>query len=240
MRRYPTFPLLLVAFVVALVMAGCSTGPKTKAGPKPEGKPPAPAVVPAAAQRPQVDRTGWPVIVAFGDSLTAGQGVKPERNYPSLLQAELDQQGLRYRVVNAGVSGDTTAGGLARIEAVLAHTPSIVIVELGANDGLRGQPTEKMKANLAGVIERLQREKVQVVLAGMQIPPNYGPDYTQAFRQAYIDLAGQYKLTLIPFFLDGVAAKPELNQPDGIHPTAEGYELVLKNVMQVLKPLLRP
>jgi acyl-CoA thioesterase-1 len=218
--------------VAAFGMAGC--GSKAQ---KTASKPALAPVVNTPAKN--IDRTGWPVIVAFGDSLTAGQGVAYDKAYPSQLQAELDRLGYKYRVVNAGISGDTTAGGLNRIDSVLAHKPQIVILELGPNDALQGMPIDNMKANLQKIIERLQQARVTVVLAGMQIPPNYGPDYTEAFRQTYIDLAAKDQLPLIPFFLDGAAAKPELNQMDGIHPTAEGYVYVVKNVMATLEPLLK-
>ncbi len=224
-------------------MVGCSKRPNSDTS---KQQPPA---VPAAAVKEQapnpepkqeIDRTGWPVIVAFGDSLTFGQGVPFERNYPSQLQAELDKQGIKYRIVNAGISGDTTAGGLARINTVLQHKPEIVILELGANDGLRGLSVEQMQKNLSAIIERLQAEKVKVILAGMQIPPNYGPEYTDSFKKTFDGLAAKYKLPMIPFFLDGVAAKPELNQADGIHPTADGYVYVVRNVISVLQPMVKP
>lgn len=220
----------LVVLAIAVGMVGCG-GKKQTTAPKP--------VSTVAAPVQTVDRTGWPVIVAVGDSLTAGQGVPFDKNYPSQLQAELDKLGYKYKVVNAGISGDTTAGGVTRLQSVLNHKPQIVILELGPNDALQGMQIDTMKANLQKIIEQLQKEKVQVVLAGMQIPPNYGPEYTQAYRQTYVDLARQYNLPLIPFFLEGVAAKPELNQMDGIHPTAEGYVYVVKNVVSVLEPLLK-
>jgi acyl-CoA thioesterase I len=237
MQKNPTIYALLVVLLVALGMGGCGSRSKTTA---PTAAPTAaPAVAPKVALVAEVDRTGWPVIVAFGDSLTFGQGVSPERNYPAQLQAELDRQGYRYRVVNAGISGDTTSGGVARIDSVLKQKPAIVVLELGANDGLRGQPVAQMKQNLAAMIEQLQQAHIQVVLAGMQIPPNYGPEYTQSFQQTFPDLAAQYHTALIPFFLDGPAAKPELNMPDGIHPTADGYVFVVQNVMGALQPLLK-
>lgn len=234
MRNRYTVYALLVVLVFAMGMVGC--GGKKKS-PAPAAAPLArPAIATPAAN---VDRTGWPVIVAFGDSLTAGQGVAFDKNYPSQLQAELDRLGYKYRIVNAGISGDTTAGGVSRVKAVIAQKPEIVILELGPNDGLQGLPLDQMKKNLQATIEALQAEKIQVVLAGMQIPPNYGPEHTETFKQTFAELAEQYKLPLIPFFLDGVAAKPELNQMDGIHPTAEGYVYVIKNVMGTLEPLLK-
>ncbi len=231
MRKQPILSMLLVVFVLTLGMAGCSGQSQKQAKPAV-----APVQPPASAP---VDRTGWPVIVAFGDSLTFGPGVDPDKNYPKQLQAELDRLGYQYRVINSGISGDTTAGGVNRVEAVLKLKPQIVILELGANDGLQGKSVKEMRANLAKLIERFQQEKVTVVLAGMQIPPNYGPDYTSDFQQTFVDLAAQYQVPLIPFFLDGAAGKPELNNPDGIHPTAEGYVYVVKNVMQTLQPMLK-
>ena len=163
-----------------------------------------------------------PRIVAFGDSLTAGFGVAAEQAYPARLQRRLEEQGLRYRVINAGVSGDTTAGGLRRVDWVLKSRPHFVILELGANDGLRGLNIEQTKANLEGIIQRCQEAGVTVILAGMKLPPNYGREYTNGFEAIYPALAKQYRLTLIPFFLDGVAGSASHNQPDGIHPTSEG------------------
>jgi acyl-CoA thioesterase-1 len=179
-----------------------------------------------------------PVIVTFGDSLTSGHGVDPALNYPSQLQKKIDAEGYRYRIVNAGVSGDTSDQGLDRLQTIVDLHPSIVILELGANDGLRGLPAEVTRQNLAAIVRRFQSAGAKVVLAGMQVPPNYGPIYTNAFRTIFKDIAKQYRISLIPFFLDGVGGNPELNQEDGIHPTAEGYEIVTKNVWKVLQPLL--
>lgn len=235
MRKQPILVMLLVVVVLALGMAGCA---KRQQADRSKSAPATPAAAPAVA-KPSVDRTGWPVIVAFGDSLTAGQGVPYERSYPAQLQSELDQRGYKYKVVNAGISGDTTAGGLNRVETILRHKPAIVILELGANDGLQGKSVEEMRKNLTKVIERLQKEGITVVLAGMQIPPNYGKDYTESFQQSFVELANRYQTHLIPFFLDGVAAKPNLNLPDGIHPTGDGYVYVVRNVLAVLEPLLK-
>ncbi|MDT7042714.1 arylesterase [Candidatus Nitronereus thalassa] len=181
---------------------------------------------------------GFPRIVALGDSLTAGLGVSPDQSYPSKLQERLEQAGFHYRVINAGVSGDTTAGGLRRLDWVLKSQPRIVIVELGANDALRGHPLGTTYSNLQEIITRLREANTQVVLAGMKIPPNYGLDYTRGFEAIFERLAREYDVTLIPFLLEGVAAKPGLNQADGIHPTAAGYEIVADTVMEALVPLL--
>jgi acyl-CoA thioesterase I len=185
------------------------------------------------------NRDDRPVIVAFGDSLTSGLGVDPEKNYPARLQEKIDAEGYHYRVVNDGVSGDTTDQGLNRIQSVIDLHPAIVIVELGANDGLRGLPAEATQQNLATMVQRLQSAGAKVVLAGMQVPPNYGPLYTSAFRNIFRDIAKLYRVPLIPFFLDGVGGNAALNQDDGIHPTVDGYEVVVNNVWKVLKPLLR-
>jgi acyl-CoA thioesterase I len=179
-----------------------------------------------------------PRIVAFGDSLTAGLGVGIEDAYPARLQRRLDEQSVRYRVINAGVSGDTTAGGLRRVDWVLKSRPAIVILELGANDGLRGLNLEDTKRNLERIIQRCQQASATVVLAGMKLPPNYGADYTKRFEAMYPALAKQYRLTLIPFFLDGVAGRPSLNQGDGIHPTSEGHRIIADKVLETVKPLL--
>jgi acyl-CoA thioesterase-1 len=142
-------------------------------------------------------------------------------------------------VINAGVSGDTTAGGLRRVTWVLAGKPEVVILELGANDGLRGLSLEQTKSNLRQIIQQLQQAGVTVILAGMKLPPNYGKDYTKAFEAIYPALAKQYRLPLIPFFLEGVAASPELNQADGIHPTKAGYKIVVEQVLNILGPVIR-
>jgi acyl-CoA thioesterase-1 len=180
------------------------------------------------------------VIVALGDSLTAGYGIAQEAAWPALLESRLKAEGYGYRVVNAGVSGDTTAGGLRRVDWVLRARPEIVIVALGANDGLRGQSVAAMRSNLAAVVERLKASDARVLLAGMRVPPNYGADYARQFAQAFPDVARQAGVSLVPFLLDGVAANPRLNQPDGIHPTAEGHRVIAQHLWPYLVPLLRP
>jgi acyl-CoA thioesterase-1 len=179
-----------------------------------------------------------PVIVAFGDSLTAGQGLEPGQSFPDLLQAELDRQGRRYHVVNQGISGDTTDGGLARVGQALALRPRVVILELGANDGLRGLPLENTRANLERMIAAFQAGGARVLLCGMTLPRNYGPDYIRRFEAIYADLARAHKTALLPFLLEGVATEPKLMQPDGLHPTAEGTRRVSANVAGPLVRLL--
>jgi acyl-CoA thioesterase I len=189
-----------------------------------------------SAQPTRIDTR--PVIVVFGDSLTAGFGADPGKSFPDFLQKDLDQAGLHWRVVNAGVSGNTTTDGVARMGEVLAYKPRVTIVEFGGNDGLRGFPVETTRANLEQIIRALSAAGSNIVLAGMTLPPNYGPDYIRGFEQVYKDLAAKYKVTRIPFLLEGVASDAKLMQRDGIHPTAEGNEIVARLVMRYLKPLL--
>lgn len=179
-----------------------------------------------------------PVVAALGDSLTAGQGVESDWNYPSLLQRKIDENGYAYRVVNFGVSGDTSGQGLNRLQAILKTRPAIVIVELGANDGLRGIPASVTRDNLSAIVAMLQAEGTKVVLAGMQVPPNYGPQYAADFSGVYRDVAKKYRVALIPFFLEDVGGNASLNLDDGIHPNAEGYKVVTENVWRTLKPML--
>jgi acyl-CoA thioesterase-1 len=179
------------------------------------------------------------VILAFGNSLTAGLGVQPDTAYPARLQRKLDTLGSKYRVVNMGISGDTTAGGRARMKAALQQRPSIVILELGANDGLRGLPVSQMQINLEQMIQDFQKGGAKVVLAGMTLPRNYGDVYVKSFEDVFRGLAKKYDLPLIPFFLEGVAGDPKYTLPDLIHPNADGYALVTDIVMKTLKPLLK-
>jgi acyl-CoA thioesterase I len=179
-----------------------------------------------------------PVIVTFGNSLTAGLGVDEAENYPAKLQEKLDSAGYKYRVINAGVSGDTSSQGLNRLSAILSLHARIVILELGANDGLRGIPVEETRRNLESIVRSLKESGAKVLLAGMKMPPNYGQLYGRAFEGIFTDLAKADGVGLIPFFLDGVGGKADLNQQDGIHPTTQGYDIVVENVWQALKPML--
>jgi acyl-CoA thioesterase-1 len=179
------------------------------------------------------------VIVAFGDSLTAGLGVDVGRTYPALLGERLKREGYDYRVINAGVSGDTTAGGLRRVDWALRLKPEIVILELGVNDALRGQKLTAVRANLDQLVSRFQAAGARVLVAGMRLPPNYGDRYAEDFHRVYGDVARARNAPLMPFFLDGVGAVAHLNQADGIHPTAEGYAIVVDHLWPFLVPLLR-
>ncbi len=179
-----------------------------------------------------------PLVVAFGDSLTAGLGLMLEEAYPARLQEHLDRAGYRLRVVNAGVSGETTAGGLRRLEWALEGDVRILILALGGNDGLRGLPVDQMRGNLAQMIAAARARSIRVLLAGMESPPNFGTTYTDAFRRVFEQLAAEHDVDFLPFLLEGVAGVPVLNQEDGIHPNARGAERVAAHVWSALEPLL--
>lgn len=180
------------------------------------------------------------VILFFGNSLTAGMGLDTSEAFPALIQQRIDSLGYDYEVVNAGLSGETSASGKNRIDWILKQDVDIFVLELGANDGLRGIPLSETRQNLQDIIDtvRSKNPEIKIILAGMQIPPNMGQNYTSEFRRIFPELAEKNNLKLIPFLLEGVAGDPELNQPDGIHPTAEGYEIVAKNIWDVLKDII--
>lgn len=173
-------------------------------------------------------------VSVLGDSLTAAYGIAIEDGFPAQLERALRAEDFGCTVLDAGVSGDTTAGGFARLDWMLADQPSHVILELGANDGLRGLPTEQMEANLDAIISRLQAEGLPVLLTGMLPPPNLGKDYTQAFAQVFQSLAERHEIPLYPFFLDGVAGQPSLNQPDQLHPLPEGVAVIVERILPVV------
>ena len=181
------------------------------------------------------------MILVFGDSISAGYGLtRVEQGWVALLQTRLNTQGYGYQVINASVSGETTAGGLARLPRALAlHQPKIVILELGGNDGLRALPIAQMRANLERMADLAAAAGAKVLLLGMQMPPNYGPDYTEQFRRCYGEVARDKKLPLLPFLLQDIALAPDLMQADGIHPNALGQPKLLDNVWPALQPLLR-
>jgi acyl-CoA thioesterase-1 len=222
--------LRALVVVVAVAAAGCSrsesvTVPRAAAAP-----PVAPVAAPSATR---------PRIVFLGDSLTAGYGLELEQSVPSLIQKHLDAEGYTYEVVNAGVSGDTSAGGLRRLEWSLDGDVRILVIELGANDGLRGLPVVGMKQNLKTIIGKAKERGIEVLLTGMEAPPNYGPAYTSDFRRAFRDLAGEERVAFVAFYLDGVAGNPSLNIADGMHPNPAGARIVEANLWQALRPMLR-
>jgi acyl-CoA thioesterase-1 len=225
----------LIAAVSMLGLAAC--GPPTRDHTRDSvdaaaGAPPAGTSAGAArsATRPRV--------VALGDSLTAGLGLSPDQAWPALVQQKIDEAGLDVEVVNAGVSGDTTAGGLRRLDWALDGDVKVLVLELGANDGLRGLPIEQMRSNLSQMIATAQDRDIAVLLCGMEAPPNFGPQYTREFRQVYRDLADQHDVAFVPFFLDGIAGNAALNQADGIHPNEEGTRRVADLVWRSLQPLI--
>ncbi|MDP3607718.1 MAG: arylesterase [Methylophilus sp.] len=178
-------------------------------------------------------------ILVFGDSLSAAYGLSTQQGWVSLMEERLKNERYPYQVVNASISGETTAGGLTRLnQAIAQQKPSIMILELGANDGLRGLPVDAMQQNLTKMLEMAKQNNIQVLLVGMRIPPNYGPQYTQAFHQSYPTLAQQFKVKLVPFLLENVAGNRALNQDDGLHPTAEAQPIILETIWASLKTML--
>jgi acyl-CoA thioesterase-1 len=236
---------ILLATTLLLLPAACEKSPGTKERAESSGKHTVSGDEKPVASPPNTDPSAnqatdnVPVIVALGDSLTEGFGVPEEQNWPSRLQRRLAEAGYPHRVVNAGISGDTSAGGLARMDWLLRQRVDILIVELGANDGLRGIDPNVTRRNLSAIIEQGKSHGVTVVLAGMRMAFNVGPDYLRRFNGLYPKLAEQHGVAFIPFILEGVATRRDLNQSDGIHPTGEGYELVTENVWKVLQPLLK-
>lgn len=197
---------------------------------------------PSSADAPQHTRNGGQgkAVVFFGDSLTAGFGLDPSQAFPALIQEKIKERGWRFAVVNAGVSGETTAGGLRRIDWILQRPIDVFVLELGANDGLRGQPVEQAKDNLQAIIDKVRDKypSARIVLAGMRIPANLGRAYVTQFRDIFPELAAKNRISLIPFLLEGVGGVPSLNLPDGIHPSPAGQKIVAENVWQVLEPVL--
>ncbi|MBZ5606063.1 MAG: arylesterase [Acidobacteriia bacterium] len=222
MRYFFTIALLLLC-------GACSRSHETNEDPRPAASAP-PAVAPDSRK----------VLVVFGDSISAGFGLPNGQSFPDDLQKKLDDAGLAWRVANLGISGDTTEGGVARIDSATSLHPGIVIVELGGNDGLRGMPLTATRANLEQMIAAFQGAGAKVMLAGMTLPPNYGDDYIHGFQKIYSDLAREHKLTFIPFLLADIVTKDlRYFQPDGIHPTAQGAEIVAGTVFRSIHPLLK-
>lgn len=222
-----------VALVFVAAIVGCTREPQPTSG---ESASAPPSTAELRRDKPAVGTQ--PKIVFLGDSLTAGLGLSSDQSYPALIGRKLKEQGYDYEIVNAGVSGDTSAGGLRRLDWSLEGDVRALVLALGANDGLRGLPTDDMKRNLEGVLERAKARNIPVVLAGMEAPPNNGPDYTRAFRDVYTELAKEYPVRFVPFLLLGVAGNASLNQGDGIHPNARGAEIVADLVWSELQLVL--
>ena len=255
------FSVLFILTVATLLYSGCrvdsasqrSSSMDSRATPRPAPDPAAdePQTI-ATNQPPSPDSTPTPpnpapvnandhrpLLICFGDSLTAGYGTDPGQSYPDYLQADLDRQGYKYRVVNLGVSGATTKDGVERLPAVLALHPAIAIVEFGGNDGLRGLRIEDSRANLDHIVSALKSAGTKVVLAGITLPPDYGPDYIQQFNSTYTLLASKYKTPLLPFLLQNVYGVPGMMQRDRTHATAAGNKIVATNVLPLVQPLLK-
>jgi acyl-CoA thioesterase-1 len=232
--------LRLRAPVLFVLVAACGGGVREGASPAADrSRADAPASSPSTSGAAGSSTTeGRPRIVFLGDSLTAGLGLPRDESVPSLVQERLDREGYAYEVVNAGVSGDTSAGGLSRLDWSLEGDVDVLVVELGANDGLRGLPVTQMRDNLDAIITAARRRGIRVILTGMEAPPNYGAAYTAEFRQVFRDLAEEHDIPFVPFFLDGVAGIPTLNQGDGIHPNAEGARIVEQTIWRALEPEL--
>lgn len=182
--------------------------------------------------------TDAPLVVFLGDSLTAGYGLPGDSAYPAVVARALRDEGLPIRIVNAGSSGDTSAGGLSRLPWLLKQKPDVLVVALGGNDGLRGVPPATTRENLGRIIKAAQADGARVLLLGLKMPPNYGPEFTEAFQRLYAELAEELHVAFVPFMLEGVAGKPELNQGDGIHPTGEGQRIIAENVLPALRALV--
>ena len=224
----------ILAGLVALACLGAAGCRGDSKEPSAASREAAAATVPADPDAPPAR----PRIVAFGDSLTIGLGLLEQEAYPALLQNKINEAGYQFEVVNAGVSGDTSAGGLRRLDWALEGNVKVLVVAFGGNDGLRGLPVPQMKENLSQIIDRARERSIVVILAGMEAPPNFGQEYATGFRQAFRDVALNKRVLFIPFLLNNVAGKPELNQADGIHPNQQGTQIVADTVWSVLEPLL--
>lgn len=230
---------ILLLPIFALLLAGCQSSKPASPASTPKDEPETSDSA-AATPTPPVDpNDARPVIIAFGDSLTAGYGAAPGESYPNYLQRDLDQMGYHYRVANLGVSGNTTKDGIDRLKDVLALNPKVVIVAFGGNDGLRGLPIDATRKNLDQIVSTLTASGAKVVLGGITLPPNYGPDYIREFNETYALLAKKFHVPLLPFLLIKVYGTPGSMQPDGIHATAQGNQQVALNLMPLITPLLK-
>lgn len=231
--------LLCILAGVTAIATGCKSNPSTphaEPATSPAATTNSPAATPSASTNAKDDR---PVLVCFGDSLTAGYGADAGSSYPDYLQSDLDARGYSYHVVNEGISGNTTKDGVDRLDRVLRLKPALVVVEFGGNDGLRGLPIEQSRANLDTILKTLTASGTRVVLAGITLPPNYGPDYIHQFNATYTLLAKKYRVPMIPFLLQGVFGVPGMMQADQTHATDAGNQIVAQNVLALISPLLK-
>lgn len=226
--------LRLCLLTIPCLLTACSD----RSAQQPPGAQQAPAAISPATPADPDAAPARPRVVAFGDSLTAGLGLLEQEAYPAHLQRKIDEVGYKFEVVNAGLSGDTSAGGLRRLDWALEGDVRILIVAFGGNDGLRGLPVSQMKDNLSTIIDKARERNAVVILAGMEAPPNFGQEYATAFRQAFRDVALSKRVLFMPFLLKDVAGKSELNQGDGIHPNQQGAQMIADNVWTLLEPLL--
>lgn len=217
-----------MGFLVLLVGSGCAPSPVPEETLEPT----------AGNTKDERDMETGPLVIFLGDSLTAGYGLSEAEAFPALLTGQLRGRERVARIVNAGISGDTTAGGLARVDWLLSQDPEVMVVELGANDGLRGLALEETRKNLDEIVRRCLGAGARVLVIGMKIPPSYGPEYSSGFEDLFADLATAHGVSLMPFLLEGVAADPDLNQSDGIHPNAAGQRLLAENVLDYVQPIL--
>jgi len=239
MRRTESVPILAV---LAFSLLGCRGNGTTNQPEPPDSNTSVPAAEgPLPAPKPPATtiNDNRPLIVCFGDSLTAGHGTGTGESYPDYLQTDLDAKGYHYRVVNEGISGNTTKDGVERVDTIVAMKPAVVVVEFGGNDGLRGLRIEDSRANLDKILATLKASGAKVVLAGITLPPDYGPDYIQQFNQTYTLLAKKYNVPLLPFLLKGVFGVDGMMQRDNTHATADGNKIVAKNVLTFVQPLLK-
>ncbi len=226
-NSHPFIPVKFFLSLLFLVFIGCTEQPRERE-------------VAGKKEKIQAQKEEKGVILFFGNSLTAGMGLDPEEAFPAVIQDKIDSLGLNYEVINAGLSGETTAGGKNRVGWVLDQPVDVFVLELGANDGLRGLPLEQTRQNLQAIIDTVRKTnaEAEIILAGMQIPPNMGAAYTSEFRKIFPELAEKNEVHFVPFLLKGVGGDPDLNQPDGIHPTAEGQRILAENVWEVLKEVI--
>jgi acyl-CoA thioesterase-1 len=228
--------VLLILAAVTVAMCGCKSG---QPAPQSASANSVPAEQPQAPPPPATKPDNRPLLVCFGDSLTAGYGADPGQSYPDYLQSDLDARGYHYRVVNEGISGNTTKDAVARLDHILALKPSVVVVELGGNDGLRGLPIADSRANLDKIVATIKASGAKVALAGITLPPDYGPDYIKQFDATYTLLAKKYHVPMLPFLLQGVYGVPGMMQADQTHATAAGNKIVATNIVPLVLPLLK-
>ena len=236
-----------LAFILLPTAACSGTGdPLPGAGTPADGSPAAappesltPALPHPSQPGPAMRHPDLPTVLFLGDSITAGRGLPSDQAFPAIVESELTARGLPIRVVNAGISGDTTSGGMSRLDWILGQEPDVVVVELGANDGLRGLPLHLIESNIRRIVRETLDAGPAVILTGMRIPPSYGPDYSEGFHTLYARVAAELNVAFVPFLMEGVAGVPSMNQPDGIHPTADGHRILARTILPFVEDAVR-